>query len=157
MEHEHCPLRRTQLLQHNQQRHPHTVIERDPISGIGSLPFHPEDGERTFDRRGLPLAATPGRTEQVQTQAADDHDQPASDVIDVIEIGAPKTGEGVLDRVFGITDVPEHPECEVDQYRSMLGPQGLDASVPALRLSAPTVELLPAQCPTTGTRQPHRM
>ncbi len=55
----------------------------------------------------------------VETEASDDDHQPAADVVDGVEVGAGEAHEGLLHHVLGSTEVPEHPEGDVEQVAAL--------------------------------------
>ena len=62
----------------------------------------------------------PRGAELVEAQPADDDDQPAADVVDVVEVASEQPAERLLHDVLGVGDAAEHPEREVDEVRAVL-------------------------------------
>ena len=120
MEHEDHPLRRAELLQHDQQRQPDAVIDGDPVGRIGQRRLGSRCGELDLAGVICPLPAGPGRPYLVQGQTAGHHDKPAAFVVYIAAISSQQTRERVLHDVFGGAEVTEHPECQVNQVRAVL-------------------------------------
>jgi hypothetical protein len=60
------------------------------------------------------------RLDPVQAEAAGHHDQPAALVLDLTELRGHQARERVLHNVLGRADVPEHPECEINEIRTVV-------------------------------------
>jgi len=126
------PLGRAELLHYHQQGQPDAVDDGDPVGWVSCL----EIGKRGCC---LDLARSTGvfsaglcGFDLIQAQTAGHHDQPAAVILHAVGTGAQKAHERVLDEVLGGTDVPEHPEGEVNQVRPVI-PEYL-ADLPTIML-----------------------
>ena len=68
------------------------------------------------------LALAPGRPKLIEAQAADDGEQPRPHVVDLVEAGALQPDERLLDDVFGLTEVAEHAQRNIEDVPAMLAP-----------------------------------
>src|SRR5260221_2882901 len=66
------------------------------------------------------LPAGAGGLDLVQAQAASHDDQPAALVFDLTEVRGHQARERVLHDVLGRADVPEHPECEINEVGTVV-------------------------------------
>jgi hypothetical protein len=98
---------------------PDVVVQRDPVGWVaGRIGTRgPLAARHELDLAGVvrPLAASPGRADLIQAQAAGHHDQPAAGIVDLTRAGAQQAGKCVLHHVLGRADVAQHPEGQVDQ------------------------------------------
>src|SRR5260221_1260546 len=109
-----------ELLQHDEQREPDSVVEGDPVGRIGQGPAGWRRDE--LDLAGVvgALPAGAGGLDLVQAQAAGHDDQPAALVFDLTEVRGHQARERVLHDVLGRADVPEHPECEINEVGTVV-------------------------------------
>ena len=107
MEDERQPFRRGQRLEHDQQRKTDRVGEHRLVLRIAALDGV-DDRVGQMDVQRL-LAARLACAEHVQRHAGDHGRQPAAEVLDVARVGAAESKPGVLDRVVGLAERPEHP------------------------------------------------
>ncbi len=61
------------------------------------------------------LPAGAGGLDLVQAEPAGHDDQPAALVLDLAELRGHQAGERILHDVLGRANVPEHPECEINE------------------------------------------
>src|SRR5260221_8891045 len=108
------PLGRAELLQHDEQREPDSVVERDPVGWIGQ-PRLARCDELDLARVVGALPAGAGRLDLVQAESAGHHDQPSALVLDFTELRGHQARERFLHDVLGRADVAEHPECEIKE------------------------------------------
>ena len=106
VEHEREPLRRRQRLEHDEQRQPDGV-------GHHRVALRPGVVRRADDRLRKPgsgelLVARLAPTKRVEADPADDHGQPASQVIGPARIAAVEPQPGLLHGVLGLADRSEH-------------------------------------------------
>src|SRR5215472_18832373 len=60
------------------------------------------------------------RLDLVQAELAGHHDQPSALVLDLTALRRHQARERVLHDVFGRADVPQHPECEINEVRAVV-------------------------------------
>jgi hypothetical protein len=126
VEHERHPLGGRELLQDDKQREADLVVEGGPVGRIHGPPGrgrnHRVDGGGVMD--GLPAGA--GRTDLIQADPAGDNDQPAAQIVDLLEISIRQTSEGLLSGVFSTGDVAQHRVGQVDQVGAVRSPRPFD-------------------------------
>ena len=107
-------LGRRQPFQDEVQGQADAVVERDPVGGVDGAVRRP-----VADRRlGLGRVAAIG-PQPVETEPADDDHQPSAHVVDPVDVGPHEAGEGLLDDVFGLAEVAEHPEGDVEHVTAV--------------------------------------
>ena len=114
------------------QRDADVVVEGDAVRGI-------EDRCRRAGRRGSRRVTVGWRargSQPVEAQPADDHDEPAADVVDLVDVGADQPGERLLDRVLGLAEVAEHPKGDVEQMAPVVAPGPADSTFRSRELLA---------------------
>ena len=126
MQHEDDTLGRGEPLQDDEEREPHAVVERDPVSRI-DRPAAGQDGcgrGGCLDAGGIvrPFVAGASGPDLVKAQPAGHDDQPASRVFDLGEIFPDQPPERVLDDVLCGADVAQHAERQVDEVGPVLVP-----------------------------------
>ena len=82
---------------------------------------------RTLSSRVMRVAAL--GPELVQADPADHDDQPAADVVDLIDVGADQPGERLLHGVLGLAQVAEHAEGDVEHVTSLVAPRPAELDV----------------------------
>lgn len=87
VEHEYHALRRGQTLQDDQQRHPHALVERDPLGRIAAHAVGMSQRLREPGRSAA-LTAHSRRTQVIETEPGHYHDEPATNLIDGIGVRA---------------------------------------------------------------------
>ena len=141
MQHERGALRRGQLLEHDEERHPHGLVERDAVGRVGTEGSPAGQGCRARsaeDGLGEPrsdrgLARGPRRAQEVEAEPAHDDDEPAADVVDRVEVGPEQPGVALLHDVLGLLDAAEHPVRDVEQVAAVGVPRGAQAVVIRIR------------------------
>ena len=128
VQHERRALGGAQLLQHDQQRHADAVVQRHPVGRVGVVAGNLEQGLRE-PRADVGLVARPRRPQLVQTQAGDDDDEPAADVVELAEVLAHQSRERLLDDVLGVRQAAQHPVGHVQQQPAVLLPDEDEFSV----------------------------
>jgi hypothetical protein len=103
------------VLQHDEQGEPDSVVERDPVGWIGQGLASRRRYELNIAGVVGALPAGAGGLDLVEAQAAGHDDQPAALVLDLTEVRGHQARERVLHDVLGRADVPEHPECEINE------------------------------------------
>src|SRR5712672_2348392 len=100
------------------------------------------------------LPARAGRLDLVQAQAAGYDDQPSPLVFDLTALGGHQARERVLHDVLGRADVPQHPECEMNEIRTVVL-VGL-ADLPAVLFTAHAASFLRSarRVPVAGRSAP---
>ena len=107
VKHESEPLRRRQVLEHDEQRKADRVGEQCLLLGI-PVGFDAHNRLRQ-PAAGVVLAPGAPRLQHVEADSADDGGQPAADVPDVVRVGATQAQPRLLDGVLRLADRTEHP------------------------------------------------
>ncbi len=105
MQHEREALGGLERVEHHQEREADRVGEQQLLFGVGRVPA--VRARRLAVERLL--AARLARAQHVQAYARDDGRQPALQVVDAAAVGAAEPEPGLLDRVLGLAERPEHP------------------------------------------------
>jgi hypothetical protein len=101
------PLGRRERLKHHQQRETDRVRHLNFLLGIESA-LAPHDRFRHVGAHGI-LAARLAPAQHIEAHARDDRGQPSAEIADLAGVGTGKPQPGLLDRVVGLGQRPEHP------------------------------------------------
>ena len=126
VEEERRPLRWRELVEYDAERASYLVVEGDPVGRVGGGVRRP--GRQVVRVARRRVAAMCG-ADPVQGEAADDHDEPGPDVVDLLDALDREPGEGVLDHVLGLGRVREDPRRDRDDIGPVVPPGGGDPLV----------------------------
>jgi hypothetical protein len=75
----------------------------------------------------------------VEAEPADHDDEPATDVVDLADVGSHQASERLLHGVFGLAHVAEHAKADVEQVTSMVAPGPTEFDVDVAGFSSSVV------------------
>ncbi len=131
VQHERDPLRRTERLEHDQQRRAHGVVERDLLQRVGGDGCREGRGPRQRFGQPLPHVAFPPRprgAEHVEADATRHTHEPRSGIVDRCALGVAQSVPArvrLLYGVLGIGHCAEHPISQPHQLAALVL-EGLD-------------------------------
>ena len=117
MEHEGQPFQRRQRFEHDEQGEPDTVGQHRGMLRVAAVRGGDDRiGDEHVERL---LGVGPALPQAVEADPAGDGGQPAADVRDAGQVGPGESEPGVLHRVVGFAERPEHPVAHRPQVRAV--------------------------------------
>ncbi len=118
VQHERQPLRRSERVEHHEQRKPDRVGDQRLLLRVDAA-FEADDGVGHVDVRELFAPCSPG-AQHVQAHAPDNGGQPGLHVLDAPRILVAEPKPCLLEGVVGFAHRPQHPVGNPPQMRTVL-------------------------------------